>query len=63
MPKRQYCVEFYDHGQWNEWANTKRNTKTECVIIAQEMNKKTKHIDRKEIFGGHRFRVRAVKER
>lgn len=55
-----YCIEFYDFGQWDERANTRRRSKTEARALADEMKKRTTH-EMRQAFCGHRFRVRKVK--
>ena len=57
----RYCVEFWDHGAWNEWASTGRfKHRQEAVAVAQQMNRETCHEERRDIFEGRRFRVRSV---
>lgn len=59
---REWCVEFWDFGAWNEWAGTRRKHKAAVIAIAQKMNKETSHEIRKGAFCGRRFRVRRVRE-
>lgn len=60
MTKAKWCVEFWDFGAWNEWANTRRRHKVEAVAIAERLNRETDHGTRQGAFEGHRFRVRRV---
>ena len=53
-----WAVFFWDFGRWNEHANTRRSTKAEAVALVNAMNRLTSHAERRDVFGGHRFRVR-----
>lgn len=58
---RYWCVEFWDSDAWNERADTRRRHKAEAVELAQELNRRTSHDDRR-CFDGHRFRVRRARD-
>jgi hypothetical protein len=59
--EKTWCVEFWDFGAWNEWADTRCQYKAQAVEIAQKMNRETDHDAREGAFEGHRFRVRKVR--
>lgn len=59
--EKTWCVEFWDFGAWNEWADTRCQYKAQAVAIAQKMNRETDHDNRQGAFEGHRFRVRKVR--
>jgi hypothetical protein len=56
-----WCIEFWDHDQWDEMAGTRNKYKRPVVERAQRMNKETTDEIRRSVYGGHRFRVRKVK--
>ena len=57
----RWCVEFWDHGAWNEMAGTRRRHKAECIALAQAFNKRDNPQRKDSAFEGHRYRVRRVK--
>ncbi len=57
----RWCVEFWDHGAWNEMAGTRRHRQAECVVLAQALNKRDNPQRKDSAFEGHRYRVRRVK--
>lgn len=58
--EKKWCIEFWDFGAWNEFADTRFQYKAQAVDLAQKMNRETDHEGR-QAFEGHRFRVRRVK--
>ena len=58
--RNRYAVWFWDHGRWDQRAGTERRTRAETAALAQRMNRLTDHTTRREVFEGHRFRVRSV---
>ena len=58
-----WAIQFWDHGRWDEWAGTRRLFKAETVALADMLNRRTSHAERRDVFGGHRFRVRSVQRR
>lgn len=58
MTKAQWCIEFWDFGEWNEYAGTRCQYKAQAVALAQKMNHETSHEVREGSYEGHRFRVR-----
>lgn len=61
MKKVLWCVEFWDNGQWDEWAGTRGYHKAWVIGICEGMNRLVTHEVRQKSYGGHRFRVRKVK--
>lgn len=59
--REKFCVEFWDFDAWNELSSTRRRYRSECVEIAQRLNRETDHTTRCGSFGGRRFRVRRVR--
>ena len=59
MKQGFWCIEFWDFGQWDEMAGTRRKYKAEAIALAQKMNRETKD---RSAFEGHRFRVRKAKD-
>lgn len=57
-----WCIEFWDFGAWNEYGIGRLKYKAEAIAIAQKMNRETSHEIRRDVFGGHRFRVRKVSD-
>jgi hypothetical protein len=62
MKHGKWCVEFWDFGEWNERADTRRKYKAQAIEIAQKLNKETDHESRQGAFEGHRYRVRKAKD-
>jgi hypothetical protein len=59
--EKTWCVEFWDFGQWDEMADTRRQYKAQAIEIAQKKNRETDHDTRQGAFEGHRYRVRKVR--
>ena len=62
VPTGKWCVEFWRREKWSEWDGTRRQYKEQAVQVANYLNRTTNHDVRVGAFGGHRFRVRRVKE-
>lgn len=56
-----WCIEFWDFGAWNEMADTRNKYKRPVIERAQHLNRETSDEIRRQVYQGHRFRVRKVK--